>query len=223
MMTDKKAPNKRKIIDWDKKSATDSDRLLTRSKEKEEPKNNSRPPRASGKALTRLREKIQEIYEEDDDDYEDKDDLINTPLYHVELINDIEQFEKRETELIKISKQQELSFKLNVIMNTALAAQKAGLDAEVNDKDIQLADNPELTAKEVRKKSVKEKITKPLDIPEETDFVADEMDAKKLAKLVLEKTGRTKKKSKKSLADIAHGLNRIKEYADDSSDETPKD
>ena len=221
MMTDKKAPNKRKIIDWDKKSATDSDRLLTRSKEKEEPKNKTRPPRATGKALTRLRKKIQEIYEEDD--YEDQDDIINTPLYHVELINDIEQFEKRETELIKISKQQELSFKLNIIMNSALAAQKVGLDAEINNKDMQLADNPELAAKEVRKKSVKEKITKPLDIQEETDFIADEMDAKKLAKLVLEKTGRSKKKSKKSLADIAHGLNRIKEYADDSSDETPKE
>ena len=80
-----------------------------------------------------------------------------------------------------------------------------------------------LVESEYRGERLKQKITKPLDIEEETPFVADEMDTKKLAELVLEKTGRSKKKSKKGLVDIAKGLNRFKDYENDSSDETSKD
>ena len=220
-MTEKQAPNKRKIVDWVKKSSTDSDRLLTRSKEKEIPQKKSRPPRATGKPLLRLRKKIKEIYE--DDDYEDQDDLINNPLYQINLIQDQENYQKRETEILKISKRQELTSKLNVIMNSALAAQKAELKAEINTNDLQLADRPELSLKEVRDKSVENKLTKPLNIKEDTSFVADETDTDKLAKLVLEKSGRKKIKSKKSLAEIAQDLNRFKDFENNISDENQKD
>lgn len=220
-MTEKKAPNKSKIVDWKKKSASDSDRLLTRRKEKDEPQKKSRPPRATGKPLLRLKKKIKEIYE--DDDYEDEDDLINTPLYHITLIEDQEQYEKKETELLKITKQQELTSKLNIIMNNALASQKAGLNAEIDTKDLQLADTPELTLKEVHTKTVEKKLTQPLDIQENTDFVADETDKDKLAKLVLEKSGIKKRKTKKSLAEIAKGLNRFKDYDSENNDEKQKD
>jgi hypothetical protein len=221
MMTEKKAPNKSKIVDWKKKSASDSDRLLTRRKEKDEPQKKSRPPRATGKPLLRLKKKIKEIYE--DDDYDEEEDLINTPLYHITLIEDQEQYEKKETELLKITKQQELTSKLNIIMNNALASQKAGLKAEIDANDLQLANTPELTFKEVQTKAVKKKLTKPLDIQEDTDFVADETDKDKLAKIVLEKSGIKKRKNKKSIAEIAKELNRFKDYDNEATDEKQKD
>ena len=220
-MTEKKAPNKRKIVDWNKKSESDSDRLLTRSKEKSETHKKSRPPRATGKPLLRLRTKIKELYE--DDEYENQDDLINNPLYQIKLIQDEENTEKKEQEIMRINKLQQLTAKLNIIMNTAIASIKANLKGSINSKDVQLADTPELSFEDVKVKSIEEKITKPLNIEEETPFVADEMDAQKLAKIVLEKTGRTKKKSKKGLAQIAHELNRFKDIEKESLDENKKD
>ena len=216
-MTEKKAPNKRKIVDWDKKSSSDSDRLLNRSREKSEPKKKSRPPRATGKPLMRLREKIKEIYE--DDEYEDQDDLINNPLYQIKLIQDDENLQKKEEEIIKINKLQQLTAKLNIIMNTAIASIKANLKANINAKDMQMADNPELSFKDVKVKSIQQKITKPLNIEDETPFVADEIDSKELAKLVLEKTGRNRKKTKKSLAEITQELNKFKDLEQENPDE----
>ena len=216
-MTEKKAPNKRKIIDWDKKSSSDSDRLLNRSKEKSEPQKKSRPPRATGKALMRLREKIKEIYE--DDEYEEQDDLINNPLYQIKLIQDEENQQKKEEEIIKINRLQQLTTKLNIIMNTAITSIKANLKTNINAKDMQMADNPELSFKDVKVKSIQQKITKPLNIEDETPFIADEVDSKELAKLILEKTGRTRKKSKKSLAEITQELNRFKDLEQENPDE----
>lgn len=228
MMTEKQAPNKRKIIDWNKKSSSDSDRFLSRSKDKDDKPKKSRPPRATGKPLLRLRKKIKEIYEEDD--YEDQDDLINNPLYQINLIQDQEniiqnqeKFQKKEIEVLKISKQQELTSKLNIIMNSALAAQKANLNAEITKKDLKTADKPELTFKEVRKKTIKEKLATPLDIEDETDSIENEKDPAKLAKLVLEKSGRKKIAKKKSLMEIAQGLNRFKDFEADENAENEKD
>lgn len=228
MMTEKQAPNKRKIIDWNKKSSSDSDRFLSRTKDKDDKPKKSRPPRATGKPLMRLRKKIKEIYEEDD--YEDQDDLINNPLYQINLIQDQEniiqnqeKFHKKEIEVLKISKQQELTSKLNIIMNSALAAQKANLNAEITEKDLKTADKPELTFKEVRKKTIKEKLATPLDIEEETDSIENEKDPAKLAKLVLEKSGRKKITKKKSLMEIAQGLNRFKDFETDENAENEKD
>jgi hypothetical protein len=53
--------------------------------------------------------------------------------------------------------------------------------------------------------------------------VADETDKDKLAKLVLEKSGIKKRKTKKSLAEIAKGLNRFKDYDSENNDEKQKD
>ena len=220
-MTEKKAPNKRNIVDWNKKSASDSDRLLTRSKEKNKTTKKSRPPRATGKALLRLREKIKELYE--DDDYEDQEDLINNPLYQIKLIQDEEDQQKKDHDLLKINRLQQLTSKLNIIMNTAISSIKANLNGKINSKDMQLADKPELSFKEVKVKSVEEKITKPLNIEEETPFVSDEMDAQKLAKIVLEKTGRSRKKSKKSLVEITQELHRFKDIEQENLDENKKE
>lgn len=220
-MTEKKAPNKRNIVDWNKKSESDSDRLLSRSKEKNNTTKKSRPPRATGKPLLRLREKIKELYE--DDDYEDQDDLINNPLYQIKLIQDEENQQKKDQDLLKINRLQQLTTKLNIIMNTAIASIKANLKGDINAKDMQLADKPELSFKEVKVKSVEQKITKPLNIEEETPFVADEMDTQQLAKIVLEKTGRTRKKSKKSLVEITQELNRFKDIEQENLDENEKE
>ena len=220
-MTEKKAPNKRNIVDWNKKSESDSDRLISRSKEKNNTTKKSRPPRATGKPLLRLREKIKELYE--DDDYEDQDDLINNPLYQIKLIQDEENQQKKDQDLLKINRLQQLTTKLNIIMNTAIASIKANLKGDINAKDMQLADKPELSFKEVKVKSVEQKITKPLNIEEETPFVADEMDTQQLAKIVLEKTGRIRKKSKKSLVEITQELNRFKDIEQENLDENEKE
>ena len=72
-------------------------------------------------------------------------------------------------------------------------------------------------------KTIKEKLATPLDIEDETDSIENEKDPAKLAKLVLEKSGRKKITKKKSLMEIAQGLNRFKDFEADENAENEKD
>lgn len=251
-MPQTKQPDKRKIIDWNKKSGNDSDRISKRMQGRAElsdtatttnsAQKNLRPPRATGQPLLRLRQKIKEIYEEDEEEE-------NTPLFNIELFEDIEEKKqtKQTTETAQITKQMELAGKLNLIMNTAIIAEEAGLSPKLTPKDAQLANTPQYDLKKVRRETLKDKVEKPLklkgELPEDnismaakglkkakkalgTDslegFPAEDaemlasLDEEDMAKLILNKSGR--KSSKKSLSEIAKGMNRLNSLEDLETD-----
>ncbi len=115
----KLAPNKKKIIDWNKKSASDTLRISNRL---------SRRAKLTDKALRRLHQKIREVYEEDDD---------NTlpEFFNINLFNEEEEEEEKtentrrqtEIETIRTTKEQQLAGKLNTILSTTLTAKEANL------------------------------------------------------------------------------------------------
>ncbi len=246
-MPQTKQPDKRKIIDWNKKSGSDSERISKRMQGREELSDAAtttnaaskaiRPPRATGQPLLRLRQKIKEIYDDEEDE--------ETPLFNIELFEeqDEKRQEKQSTDTIRLTKQMELAGKLNLIMNSALIAEEAGLSSKLTAQDAQLADTPEYDLKKVRRETFKNKIEKPLKLKGELsekkltdaakglkkaqqalgkealkDFPADDaamlatLDEEDMAKLILKKTGR--KSPKKSLSEIAKGMNKLNSLDD---------
>ena len=98
-MTTNTSSSKRKKVDWDKKNNSDSERIKQRAKKKNLakykidsniPKTLQKVPLATGKPLLRLRQKIREIYEEDDE----VNDIINQPYFNIELLEDMEKSQK---------------------------------------------------------------------------------------------------------------------------------
>jgi len=166
---DKKS--KRAVVDWDKKKGDDSERI-SKKLEKRSPitpkpapkvatKPQVLPPRiANGAPLLKLRKKIREVYDEEE---EEEDDDVNAPFFNISLIDD--DFEKRkhtQAETIRITKQQQMAGKLNIIMNTAVAAEKAGLNPKMTKRDARLANSATFDVKQIRRKTLEEKIEKPL-------------------------------------------------------------
>jgi len=246
-MTEPKKAPKRKIIDWNKKSGEDSSRISKRMQQRDKLKDSASttndssakfPPRAIGVPLLRLRKKIKEVYdEEDEDDY--------TPLFNINLIGEEEELpaksQKDADNTLSITKQQQLTGKLNVIMDTALIAEEAGLSAKLTAKDENQAGSAEYDLKKLRRKMLREKVEKPLglkgELPEKNltkaakglkkakkalpegaleDFPAAnaedliELDKEDMAKLILKKSGR--RGPKKKLSEIAKGLNQFKNF-----------
>ncbi len=246
-MTEPKKAPKRKIIDWNKKSGEDSSRIAKRMQHRNELKDSATttndsstklPPRAVGLPLLRLRKKIKEVYdEEDEDDY--------TPLFNINLIGEEEEFaaksQKEVDNTIFIAKQQQLTGKLNVIMDAALIAEEAGLSPQITAKDENAAGSAEYDLKKLRRKTLREKVEKPLGLKGELkeknltkaakglkkakkampegaleDFPAEkaedliELDKEDMAKLILKKSGR--RGPKKKLSEIAKGLNQFKNF-----------
>lgn len=171
-ITDKKK-KKPALIDWDKKNGDDSERISKKLEDrspimpKPAPKVDTKPqvlpPRiANGAPLIKLRKKIREVYDEEE---EEEDDDVNAPFFNISLIDD--DFEKRkhtQAETIRITKQQQMAGKLNIIMNTAVAAEKAGLNPQMTKQDARLVNSAEFDVKKLRRKTLKEKIEKPLGI-----------------------------------------------------------
>lgn len=246
----KKAP-KRKIIDWNKKSGEDASRITKRMQHRNELKDSATttndamvktPPKATGLPLLRLRKKIKEVYDEEDDEY--------TPLFNINLIDKEEDElhlpQKKANETLSITKQQQLTGKLNLIMNTALTAEEAGLSSQITAKDAYLASTAEYDLKKLRRKTVKEKIEKPAGLtgevtekqlpqaikgikkakqklpkdalegfPAENTDELIELDEEDMAKLILKKSGR--RGPKKKLSEIAKGLNQFKDFEDNEA------
>lgn len=165
--------NKRAVVDWDKKNGDDSERISKKLEKrspitpKPAPKVDTKPqvlpPRiASGAPLLKLRKKIREVYDEEE---EEEDDDVNAPFFNISLID--EDFERRkhtQAETIRITKQQQMAGKLNIIMNTAVAAEKAGLNPKMTKRDARLANSATFDVKQIRRKTLEEKIEKPLGI-----------------------------------------------------------
>lgn len=244
-MTEQKKAPKRKAIDWNKKSDEDKSRISKRIERRSELKdsavtnNDSRPPRAIGLPLLRLKSKIKEIYDEDDEDE-------NTPLFNISLIEEESEpllAKRKSDETLTITKQQQLTGKLSLIMDTAIISDEIGLSPKMTAKDAARATSAEYDLKKLRRQTVKEKIEEPLGLEGEITeknlkkaakglknakqklpdnalegFPAQdaeeliELDEEDMAKLILKKSGR--RKPKKKLSEIAKGLNQFKNLED---------
>lgn len=256
---------KRKATDWNKKNVSDATRISKRLERRGELKDSAAttndtdtqktyPPRAVGAPLLRLRKKIKEVYDED----EDEEELV---YFNISLLNEHanekedsqEKKAEQAAETIRIAKEQQTAGKLNLIMDTAMSVQKTGLKAKLTKKDFNLAHSPELDLKKIRKKTLKDKVETPLklqgELPETEleeallgikratqelppdslkDYPAKELselaktenDAE-MADLILQKSGR--RKPKKSLVEIAKGLNKFKNFEQETENTKEKD
>ena len=243
-MTEQKQTPKRKIIDWNKKSGDDSSRITKRMQHRAELADSAStendaakklPPRAVGLPLLRLRKKIKEVYDEEDEEE-------FTPLFNIDLLGEEEQHRDEEQKnFTHIAKQQLLTGKLNTIMSTALIAEEAGLPSQTTADDINLINSAEYDVKTIRRKTLRKKIEEPLglkgnikekdiktaakaikkarkELPDDAlqDFPAEslddiiELDKEDMAKLILKKSGR--RSPKKKLSEIAKGLNQFKNF-----------
>lgn len=262
-------PARRKATDWNQKSGTDSARISKRLEHRSELKDSATtnndteapktyPPRAVGAPLLRLRQKIKEVYDEDDDENDE-----NAPLvyFNISLIDDNQKHREDETqkkaeqasETLRIAQEQQTAGKLNLIMDTAMTAQKAGLRTKITAKDLNLANSPELNLKKIKRKTLKDKVETPLklkgELPETNleeallgikkalqelppDSLKD-FPASSLPELEKQPTDAEmadlilkksgRKKQKKNLAEIAKGLNKFKNFDKDQQDTKEKD
>lgn len=228
-----KRPDKREIINWEKKSDSDDERISkklngrTENTDKSNPKIASKPqittPVTPGAAPIKVRPKIKEVY--DDEDEED-DDIVNAPFFNITLIEDDEQelkkAEIKEKETLSITKEQQLISKLNIVMNTALDAEEIGLSSKLTQKDFNRINDAEYNPNALKRKTAEDKIEKPIKEERSTldtlkklaeDCPDDSLDSvltenledlqpsqEEMAKLILKKSGRTK--SKKNILEI---------------------
>lgn len=171
---EEKTSEKQKKNNWSKKSGNDSTRISKRIEQRSLLKDSATttndsapamPPRATGGPLLRLRKKIKEIYDTDDDDeniFMPVFDITLLPKTRQETAEDELSQKKDSGETIRIVKEQQLAGKLNTIMSTAIVAEQAGLDSRLNIKDYDLANSPTDTNRQTRKKIQRRKIEKPL-------------------------------------------------------------
>jgi hypothetical protein len=257
MMTDTKKD--KKTVDWQQKNQEDAARILRRAQSAASTPNNREdrsvptdkpdlPPKANPIALRRLRKKIHEIY---DDEEEEENDIVNLPFFDITLIDEetphtsaYEQEQNSglsETELLRITKEQQLTGKLNLIMDTALVAERAGLSSKITATDTQRATGAEFNLKKLRRQTLHDKIEKPLklkgELPEtELDKAVkgikkarrivgeealEDFEAEDLPELNKENSPEEmadlilkktgRKKEKKSLFELAQDLNRVQD------------
>lgn len=169
-----KKPNKRKLIDWDKKNGSDSERISKRLEGRSElddsvtTQNDTKPKTApaatpKGEPLLKLRKKIREVYDEDD---EDEDDTVTAPFFNISLIEDDElehETARKEAQYtMKIVQQQQLAGKLKLAMNTATSIERAGLSGKMSPKEAQKIYSPSYNEQQLQKEIIKDKVVKPL-------------------------------------------------------------
>lgn len=164
--------DRRKNADWNQKSAQDADRINKHLQKRAQLKDGNAitkddapppaPPKATGKPLLRLREKVNEIYNTPKQTDDDKEPLFNISLLEEETNE--EKFTKQSAETIRITKEQQLAGKLNMIMSSSMAAAATGLPAKATVSDSRLAQSAEYNLKKIRKRTLEEKIESPLNL-----------------------------------------------------------
>lgn len=178
-MTEELTPNKKELINWEKKSASDaariSKRLAGRAELEDEATTQNaaqlrKPASPSPQALNRLRKKIKEVYDDEED--EEENTFFNVSLLDNEEIYDEEQARARqEKETIRITQEQHMAGKLSAVMSANIAAKNAGLPDTPTQEEARLLNSSEYTPTEIRRQVLKQKVAKPLNlrgnIPEE--------------------------------------------------------
>lgn len=175
-MTEELTPNKKKKINWKEKSASDAARISKRLEGREllseeatttnsaTLKKVATPTSPSLETRNRLRKKIKEAYDEDDDDENE------TVFFDVNLLdgeensNQSSNSPKEEKETLRIIKEQQMVGKLNTIMSANLAAKDLNLPSNLTAEDQRLLNSAEYDIAEIRRQTLKNKITKPLGI-----------------------------------------------------------
>ncbi len=179
-MTEDLAPNKKELINWEKKSASDAARITKRLEGRAELEDEAttknaanlrKPASPSPQALNRLRKKIKEVYD-DEEDEEEGNTFFNIDLLDNEEIYDEEQARARqEKETIRITQEQQMAGKLSAVMSANMAAKAAGQPSAPTREDARLLNSSEYTPTEIRRQVLKQKIVEPLnlkgDLPEE--------------------------------------------------------
>lgn len=173
-MTEQLAPNQKKIVDWDKKSDSDAERISKRLEGRSELDDrastvndvSSRP--VAGQPLQRLRQKIKEVYDDDDED-ENAPGFFNISLLDEEEtengilpVGTVPDPARNESETLRITREQQLAGKLDAILSSSMAAREAGLSPRVSRADARLANSAEYDVKKIRRQTLKEKISEPL-------------------------------------------------------------
>ena len=171
--------DKKNTTNWKNKNKIDNERIKKRIDDRIEisdssptqkdfqPKN---PPIKQKKTThMRIRKNINEAYDE-----EDEEDESYVPFFNISLLNESDReynnndeqkhLEKNELETIRIAKEQQMAGKLNVIMDTMLMAEKAGLHPHFDKEDQKILNSAEYNIPKARRKLVTEKIEKPLKI-----------------------------------------------------------
>lgn len=190
-MTEQLAPNQKKIVDWDKKSDSDAERISKRLEGRSELDDRAstvndvssrpvaertatpvrpatRPAPAAGQPLQRLRQKIKEVYDDDDED-ENAPGFFNISLLDEEEAENgilpagtVPDPARNESETLRITREQQLAGKLDAILSSSMAAREAGLSPRVSRADARLANSAEYDVKKIRRQTLKEKISEPL-------------------------------------------------------------
>ena len=241
--------DKRKLVDWEKKNGSDSERISKRLEGRSElddavtTKNDSKPkrdplqnnPAQKGAPLLKLRRKIREACDEDEE--EDEGDVI-APFFNISLIDDDELEHNKAREeaerTMRITKQQQLAGKLNLAMSTAMSSPDFMDTPTKNKKNAASENRTKMHRRTIRQTSEstkphfshtlsEEELEEALldnnndftdsdkDISKEAETpLNEELDQEDLAKLILQKSGR--KAPKKSLIEIAKGINRYESY-----------
>lgn len=174
-----KRPDKRKLVNWEKKSNNDDERISKRLDgrallvNEATTKNDAKPkiisPITTKAPAVKVLKKIKEAYDEED---EDEEDSVYAPFFDISLIEDDEQErkeDKKEQETLAITKEQQLVSKLNIIMNTAIDAEEAGLSGKLTQKDLNRINDAEYNPDKLERKTIKEKIEKPLNLKGDID------------------------------------------------------
>ena len=148
-------------MDWELKNSTDSANIDEKLKKRNK---KASPQCAKGESLEHLHQNLTEIF----DAPEDADDEFK-PFFNITLIDDNEETnelnaEKKHQETFRITKEQQMAGKLNVIMNSALAAEAAGLPFEISAKDNARTASAEYDIPKLRRETLKEKIEDPLEL-----------------------------------------------------------
>lgn len=171
-MTEELAPNKKKLINWEKKSISDASRISKRLEGRAELEDEAstdntanlrKPASPSPKALNRLRKKIKEVYDEEDDEEENSFFNINL-LDSEELYNEEQIRTRQEKETIKITQEQHMAGKLSAVMSANMAAKAAGQANSPTKEDARLLNSSEYTPAEIRRQILKQKVVKPLNL-----------------------------------------------------------
>ena len=124
---------------------------------------------AAGQPLQRLRQKIKEVYDDDDDEDENAPGFFNISLLDEEEAENgvlpagtVPDPARNESETLRITREQQLAGKLDAILSSSMAAREAGLSPRASRTDARLANSAEYDVKKIRRQTLKEKISEPL-------------------------------------------------------------
>ena len=153
----------KKSLDWTLKNFNDSANIDEKLKKRTKKDPFSSAQCAKGEALEHLHQNITEIFDAPEDENDEFKPFFNISLIDEET-DEITENQKKKDETLRITKEQQMAGKLNVIMNSAIAADSAGLPSEITAKDKARVASAEYDIPKLRRQTVKEKIEEPTEL-----------------------------------------------------------